>query len=77
MPDDRADVIEWVALGPRTVVVAAAERAWLHDPGVFAQQDPFAGVMHGRGSIASTDAMAPSTASTITVSRLSRASTPG
>jgi len=46
-PADSLGIVEWVALTPRTIVVATQTRAWLHNPGVFGHQVPFAGVMQG------------------------------
>src|SRR4051812_37004610 len=46
--------VEWARIAPDKVVVATAERAFLHTPGGLFEQDGFARPMHGPGSLATT-----------------------
>lgn len=47
-------IFEWARLDPQTVVVASAERAWLHACGPVDLHDPFAAPMTGPGSVETT-----------------------
>lgn len=53
-------MIEWVRIKPNTVVVATAERAWIHCPNSFdgldltSEGDPFTLTMQGAGSLETT-----------------------
>lgn len=46
--------IEWAEVAPGRVVVATADRAWVHAPVFTGQPDPFAIAMDGPGSLATT-----------------------
>jgi hypothetical protein len=48
------DTIEWAEVAPGTVVVAAEDRAWLHQRGLGAGSEPFSMPMDGPGSLATT-----------------------
>lgn len=54
MRNDLLMDIEWARIAPDKVVIATADRAWLHRPGSVGSNDPFTRQMIGTGSMTTT-----------------------
>ncbi len=51
---ERGVGLEWARIAEDAVLVASAERAWLHRPHPGPETDPFAGPMTGQGAVETT-----------------------